>query len=202
MGLRKLIWLFLSLAVILMCIVSPLAIQAQASGESIPAGDPIRGERIALSCARCHGERGISREAWIPSLAGLSQRVIYKQLDDYRSHRRRPEWYMGSIAQALSLEDSADVSAYYQGQVGGSSKRAVPGRQPPGAVSCGACHNSLTGDAPAIVGQQPQYLEIQLSLFAQGIRSNDQDSTHRKIVGQLTPDQIRQISEFFGDPPR
>src|SRR4051794_8837573 len=95
----------------------PPGVRAQNLSNATPVGDPIRGEKIALSCSGCHGNNGISAEAWIPSLAGLDRGVIYKQLDDYRSHRRRPEWYMASIAQALSLQDSADVSAYYERQV-------------------------------------------------------------------------------------
>src|SRR4051794_2070078 len=81
-------------------------LHAQGQKQPSPIGDATRGEKVALSCSRCHGEGGVSSEAWIPTLAGLRQSVIYKQLEDYRSHRRRPEWYMGSIAQALSLQDS------------------------------------------------------------------------------------------------
>ena len=169
-------------------------VRAQNSSEPAPVGDPIRGERIALSCARCHGDGGMSETAWIPSLAGMNQNAIYKQLDDYRSHRRRPEWYMASIAQALSLQDSADVSAYYAGQAPGFSRSGV--------ASCGTCHNTQSKDVPQIAGQQPQYLEIQMSLFAQKIRTNDRDGTMQKIAGQLTFDEIRQISESLGGKSR
>ncbi len=172
-------------------------VQAQNSSEPAPVGDPIRGERIALSCAQCHGEAGLSHAAWIPSLAGMNQDAIYKQLDDYRSHRRRPEWYMANIAQALSLQDSADVSAYYSSQAPGFASRG-PGGVPSGTASCGTCHNAQSKDAPQIAGQQSQYLEIQLSLFAQGIRSNDRDEVMRKIAGQLTVAEIRQMSESLG----
>jgi cytochrome c553 len=169
-------------------------VRAQNSSEPPPVGDPIRGERIALSCARCHGEGGISETAWIPSLAGMNQNAIYKQLDDYRSHRRRPEWYMASIAQALSLQDSADVSAYYASQ--------SPGFARSGVASCGTCHNAQSKDVPQIAGQQPQYIEIQMSLFAQKIRTNDRDGSMQKIAGQLTFDEIRKISESLGGKSR
>lgn len=175
--------------------------RAQYSEESRPPGDPVRGERIALSCARCHGDAGMSSAAWIPSLAGMKQDAIYKQLADYRSHRRRPEWYMGSIAAALSLQDSADVSAYYARQAPGFTTRASNGDSP-AAASCGRCHNAQSKDAAEIAGQQPQYLEIQLSLFAQGIRTNDRNEEMRKIARELTIDQIRQISESLGAKTR
>jgi len=168
--------------------------RAQNSSEPAPVGDPIRGERIAVSCARCHGEGGMSDTAWIPSLAGMNQNAIYKQLDDYRSHRRRPEWYMASIAEALSLQDSADVSAYYASQAREFS--------PSGVASCGTCHNAHSKDVPQIAGQQPQYLEIQMSLFAQKIRTNDRGGVMQKIAGQLTFEEIRRISESLGGKSR
>src|SRR3954452_10842424 len=176
----------------------PLGIRAQTLSKAPPAGDPIRGERVALSCSGCHGNRGTSGETWIPSLAGLDRGVIYKQLDDYRSHRRRPEWYMASTAQALSLQDSADVSAYYDRQVRKGTQSATTRTSPPGIAICGTCHNVRGGDTPQIAGQQAQYLEIQLSLFVQGIRSNDRDGVMQKIARNLSVDEIRRFSELLG----
>ena len=173
-------------------------VHAQNSIEAAPIGDPSRGERIALSCARCHGEAGMSDAPWIPSLAGMHQEAIYKQLDDYRSHRRRPEWYMASIAEALSLQDSADVSAYYASQTPAFTSRAPGGNSPSGYTSCGACHNAQSKDVPQIAGQQSQYLEIQMSLFAQKIRTNDRDGAMQKIASQLNSDEIRRVSESLG----
>jgi cytochrome c553 len=193
---RALIAFLVVVGLFLAVLTQPADLRAQNS--NAPFGDPNQGEKIALSCSRCHGDRGISRTPWIPNLAGLSQRAIYKQLDDYRSLRRRPEWYMAGIAQALSLQDSADVSAYYAAQTNRSVKPIERGDSLQVAAACGACHNARNGAAPKIAGQQPQYLEIQLSLFAQGIRSNDRNEVMRKIAGQLTLDQIRQISESFG----
>ena len=109
---------------------------------------------------------------------------------------------MASIAKALSLQDSADVSAFYEGQSRGFAKSLASRATPPGAASCGACHNWPSGEVPPIAGQQAQYVEIQLSLFAQGIRSNDRDSVMRKIAGELTTDQIRQISVSIGSSSR
>ena len=74
------------------------------------AGDPTRGAVIALNCPACHGDKGISPQDWIPTLAGLDKLVIYKQLADFRSGKR-VGGVMGAIAEVLSLRDAADVAA-------------------------------------------------------------------------------------------
>jgi len=51
-----------------------------------------------------------------PSLAGLSQKAIYKQLLDYRAGRRQPQWYMWEVSRSLSLQDLWDVAAFYATQ--------------------------------------------------------------------------------------
>lgn len=199
---RKVIGLTAAAIVLQAWLAFPMRCGAQTLESPAPVGDPARGGRIALSCSRCHGEGGVSSEPWIPSLAGLKQRAIYKQLQDYRSHRRRPEWYMASIAQVLSLQDLADVSAFYEQQPRPGAKAGKNVHGPSALKSCGSCHDTAQGDAPQIAGQSPQYLEIQLSLFAQGIRTNDQNGVMQKIAQSLTRDEIRQISEVLGRKSR
>src|ERR1700754_1834511 len=84
----------------------------------IAAGDPSRGEFIALNCVACHGRRGVSTLTLIPTLAGMEAAALYKQLDDYRSGKR-PWGVMEAIAKVLSAQDSADVAAYFAAQTGG-----------------------------------------------------------------------------------
>ena len=81
----------------------------------IGAGDPGHGAFVALNCAACHGQGGVSTSTLIPTLAGMDAAVIYKQLDDYRSGNRL--WgVMGAMAKSLSPQDSADVAAYFAAQ--------------------------------------------------------------------------------------
>src|ERR1700756_2809205 len=68
----------------------------------IANGDAQHGATVALTCAVCHGDRGISHTALYPTLAGMDAAVIYKQLDDFRSGHR--SWgAMNAIGHALSL---------------------------------------------------------------------------------------------------
>jgi cytochrome c553 len=77
--------------------------------EQIAAGNAQRGAFIALNCAACHSQLGVSSSSPIPTLAGMDAAVIFKQLDDYRSGKR-PWGVMAALAKALSAQDSADVA--------------------------------------------------------------------------------------------
>src|SRR6202043_1029723 len=86
--------------------------------DQIAAGNAQHGAFIAMNCTACHGEKGVSAQTLIPTLAGMDGAVIYKQLDDYRSGKRL--WgVMGALAKALSAQDSADVAAYFASRPGG-----------------------------------------------------------------------------------
>jgi hypothetical protein len=41
------------------------------------SGDIPRGEKIAINCVACHGERGVAEQSWIPILAGIDRMVLY-----------------------------------------------------------------------------------------------------------------------------
>src|SRR4051794_33280547 len=71
-----------------------------------------------VNCTACHGERGVSTSDLVPTLAGMDAAVIYKELADYRSGKR--SWgVMDGVAEALSVQDSADVGVYFAEQPGG-----------------------------------------------------------------------------------
>jgi cytochrome c553 len=190
--------------------------------ERIAAGNPKHGAFVAAYCTACHGEHGISHSGIYPTLAGMDAAVIYKQLDDFRSGHR--SWgAMNAIGHALSLQDSADVAAYFAAERGGlptltgvrvpepgrslretdPAKRLVfagdPGR---GIPPCAACHGpgGYKLGAPALQRQQPTYIEEQLIAFAQGLRQNDIFEQMRIIASQLTPDEVQAVAAFYGIP--
>jgi cytochrome c553 len=190
--------------------------------DQIAAGKPDHGAFIALNCAACHGQGGVSASTLIPTLAGMDAAVVYKQLDDYRSGKRL--WgVMGAMAKALSTQDSADVAAYFAGQLGGlpaigsnrlpesgrSLREADPaqrlvfaGDPQRGIPPCSACHGpgGYKLGAPALQGQHAAYIERQLASFAQGMRENDIFQQMRVIAKQLTPDEMHAIAAFYGAP--
>ena len=186
----------------------------------IASGSVQDGAFVALNCGACHGERGVSPTTLIPTLAGMDAAVIYKQLDDYRSGKRL--WgVMSAIATALTVQDSADVAAYFAGRADGlppvagegvpESGRSLrqsdptvrlvfagdPGR---GVPPCAACHGpgGHKLGAPALQGQHAAYIERQLAAFAQGMRQNDINEQMRTIATQLTPDEMHAVAAYYG----
>jgi cytochrome c553 len=186
----------------------------------IASGNVGDGAFVALNCGACHGERGISSSTFIPTLAGMDSAVIYKQLDDYRSGKRL--WgVMSAIATALTPQASADVAAWFANRVEGlppvagegipESGRSLrqsdptirlvfagdPGR---GIPPCAACHGPGAHKlgAPALRGQHVEYIERQLTAFAQGMRQNDINEQMRTIAAQLTQKETHALAVYYG----
>src|SRR6202035_4344171 len=188
--------------------------------DQIAAGNAQRGAFIALNCAACHGESGVSSSILIPTLAGMDAAAMFKQLDDYRSGKRL--WgVMGALAKALSAQDSADVAAYFASRSGGlpairgarvpESGRSLRQSDPAvrlvfagdpqrGIPPCSACHGpgGYKIGTPALQGQQSAYIERQLAAFTQGMRQNDINEQMRTIAKQLTPEEMLAVAAFYG----
>jgi cytochrome c553 len=190
--------------------------------EQVRAGNVAHGQFIALNCAACHGEGGVSTSTLIPTLAGMDAAVTYKQLDDYRSGKRL--WgVMTAMAKTLSAQDSADVASFFAGRPNGlAASESGAGPRPEsgsrvrdsaehlafvgdaqrGLAPCAACHGSsgFKLGAPPLSGQHADYIERQLAAFAQDLRQNDINQQMRTIAKQLTQDEMHAIAAFYGAP--
>lgn len=76
------------------------------------AADPAAGKQKAGMCAVCHGVDGIAKQPDAANLAGETVLYLTRQLEAFRSGERQHE-QMSIIAQGLSDEDIADLSAWY-----------------------------------------------------------------------------------------
>jgi cytochrome c553 len=181
-------------------------------------GDPKKGAFVALNCAACHGDRGVSLANWIPSLAGMRRDALVKQLIDYGSgHRTWP--VMNAIASVLSADQIRDVAAYFNSLrqpdevadpgllAGGRGLRSddptihlvYAGDPARGIAPCASCHG-LNGQklaAPVLAGQHPKYMERQLSAFRGGDRRNDEGEQMRVIAAKLTDAEISRLTTFL-----
>jgi cytochrome c553 len=183
-------------------------------------GDPKRGEVIAQDCTACHGEKGLSSQSWIPSLAGLDRLVLFKQLDDFRSGTRLSA-PMSAIAQSLTVQQYADLAAYFESLPGLPEDR---GERPPrrhssyrngdpvqrliyagdpkrGIAACASCHGpgGYRIGAPALTKQNELYIDQQLHAFAQGTRANDMNMPMRTISAMLTESEMRALAHVYAN---
>jgi cytochrome c553 len=76
------------------------------------AADLAAGKQKAQMCATCHGRDGIATAPDAPNLAGDSSIYLAEQLKAFREGRRQHQ-QMSIIAQSLSDEDIADLSAWF-----------------------------------------------------------------------------------------
>ena len=67
---------------------------------------------IVLQCETCHGLGGISEDKGIPNLAGLNEQFIVRQLQDFRSGKRR-HGEMHDMGSHLTDEEMKAVAQYF-----------------------------------------------------------------------------------------
>lgn len=188
--------------------------------EMASSGDAFRGSLIGRRCDRCHGREGFSSSPSVPNLASMDRLVIWKQLEDFRSGKRSSR-VMQPVASSLSMEDSADVAAYYgmmpifsdpqddrafPQPISDPRHEAVAGRLivsgdgSRGLPPCQACHGPIgfVQGAPSLATQNSNYLLEQLDAFATGGRTNDINMRMRSIAMQLTEDERHALAESYG----
>jgi len=77
------------------------------------AADIEAGKAKTGMCMACHGVTGISSVPMYPNLAGQKAMYLVKQLKDFKSGKRQDPTMKGMVM-ALSDDDIANVSAYYE----------------------------------------------------------------------------------------
>ena len=183
-------------------------------------GNPVRGEFISRRCELCHGVEGFSARASTPNLAGLDAQYLWKQLQDFRSGKRRSD-LMQRIAGALTPRDASDVAAYFamlpnapdaqfspsfpqalhdQSAIETAQRLLAVGDPTRGIPPCQACHGPLgyVRPAPSLASQNSDYVLSQLNDFAQRARSNDVNLPMRTIAAEMLPNERQAVAEFYG----
>jgi cytochrome c553 len=175
-------------------------------------GNVAAGKEKSQVCAACHGIDGNSSNPIWPKLAGQHAEYIVKQLSDFKSNSRENA-QMSPMAANLSEQDILDLAGYY------SSQKIKHGKTDPaglvlgqkiyragsidaGVPACTACHgpNGRGNPAalyPALGGQHTAYTQAQLKAFRESVRTNDTNSVMRTIVGRMTDDEIKAVSEYI-----
>ena len=184
------------------------------------SGDAFQGMLLAKRCDHCHGAEGFSAVASIPNMAGMNKLAVWKQLEDFRTHKRLSH-AMDPIAESLSPWDEADVVAYYAklpvftdpqdnrifpqsrpepGHAAIASRLVSFGDGERGIPPCQACHGPVAyrPGVPSLATQNADYVLKQLEAFADRTRANDINVSMRTIAGLLTDDERHALAEYYG----
>ncbi len=184
------------------------------------AGDAFRGMLLAKRCEHCHGAEGFSDRGTTANLAGIDRLTIWKELEDFRIHKRISR-AMEPIAASLSTQDLADVVAYCAKLpvfTDLQDNRSFPQSRPDashtgialhlvsfgdgerGVPPCQACHGPVAyrPGVPSLMTQNSDYILNQLEAFAKGERANDINMPMRTIAALLTDDERRALAEYYG----
>lgn len=76
------------------------------------AGDAEAGKAKSLTCAACHGGKGVSPVDSYPNLAGQKEQYLVTQMTAFRDGTRK-NTQMSPMVSGLSDEDIANLAAYY-----------------------------------------------------------------------------------------
>ncbi len=159
-------------------------------------GAPIAKELLA-ACAKCHGEAGISTGAATPSLAGQDATYMLNALRAYKDATRDDDT-MSPKAKKLDDVEMKNLAAYYAGLDPKPVNVPRPLSPDEWAEKCDRCHglngNSTRPDAPALAGQQIDYLEKVLKAYQSGARKSPEMGAMSSI---LTQDDIAGIAAHY-----
>lgn len=174
-------------------------------------GDPEAGKQKSAVCAGCHGADGNSANPEWPKLAGQNERYLLKQLQDFKEGRRQNP-LMNSQVASLSAQDMSDLAAYYasqQGSPGSTSPEQVElgqqvyrgGNLQTGLPACMGCHDPKgSGNPaaawPALSGQHPKYVEVQLRNYRDGLRANDPEGIMRSVASKMKTVEIQAVAQY------
>ena len=144
-------------------------------------GDANAGEKKIAMCIGCHGIVGYQAsfpEVYkVPKISGQSEKYITTVLNAYKKGERKHPTMRG-IADSLSDQDMADISAYYanHGKVEGASlpdKAKEPNAKVAALLTkgaCASCHGEnfakpIDPSYPKIAGQNADYLFVALKSY-------------------------------------
>ena len=165
---------------------------------------------IGGSCFLCHGAEGESASEVFPRLAGQNAEYIAKQLENFKSGKRKSS-AMANMVTDLSPEDMAALGQFYASRP--AHKEAAKdtqlaavgqyiyhqGNKFSGVPSCASCHGpegAGSNALPRLAGQHAAYLDNQLKRFNKRERNNDNAVMHT-VVEKMTPLEMAPVSAYL-----
>lgn len=195
----------------------PTVIAALAALSGMPAladtkADQARAEEIVSGrCFMCHGMEGESASAIFPRLAGQHAEYVARQLDDFKSGKRKSET-MKSQVEDLTPEEMKALGVFFENRkvaakpaAGTDTEILAVGRYIfdhgnaySGVPGCASCHGAKgygTAQLPRLAGQHPRYIEDQLKQFNKRERTNDNAVMHT-VASKLSELETHAVAEY------
>ena len=179
-------------------------------------GDVKAGETKNAMCIGCHGIKGYQAsfpEVYkVPMISGQSAKYIDAALHAYKKGERK-HLTMRGIAETLSDQDIADLSAYYaqHGVTEGAAAAARTAKTPSPAVAallgkanCASCHGAdfskpIDPSYPKLGGQHADYLFVALKAYK--VENNRTVGRGNAIMAgmakQYTNAELKQLASYL-----
>lgn len=173
------------------------------------------GQKLAQSCAGCHGATGVSTTTTIPSLAGQTQPYLRAQLVNFRA-KLRPSQVMQPIAAKLSDQQIVNLAAYFNAQKPGPAWKAdaaarkrgealfTKGDPKQNVIACAVCHGAdgrglASHEIASVTNLPPQYAYAVLKEFhdAPSFGGVVAAETMRIAVKPLTDANLKDLAAYL-----
>ncbi len=173
------------------------ALQKPARAQTPAGGDPAAGKAAAAACAGCHGDKGVSANPAIPSLAGQDAQYLAAALHTYKEGGRGDETMKG-LAASLDEAAAKNLAAFYASQQPQPTNVRKPLTTPEWAQRCDRCHgvdgNSTDPRLPALAAQRLDYLEKVLHAYRTGERKSPQMAAMSEV---LTETDVENLAAYY-----
>ena len=173
-------------------------------------------EKLAANCNACHGANGVSTDANIPTIAGMSSKYLAGVFKAYKG-KERPcaetdiltgadkgkKNDMCKVIGALSDDDTKSLATYYSGKkfVASAQKfdAALAAKGKDISKKCEKCHSdngSKAGDDSGfLAGQRTGYLATTLKDFAAGKRPMEKKM--KAQFDELDQESLDALANYF-----
>ncbi len=188
-----------------------LLILATWGNSAMAQADEARAKKIVGgSCFVCHGAEGESSSEVFPRLAGQHWEYIAKQLENFKSGKRKST-AMADMVAKLTPDEMVALGKFFEKQSvvveppKDTDLAAVgkfiyhKGNKYSGLASCASCHGAEakgTAALPRLAGQYAAYTETQLKQFNQRERTNDNAVMHA-IASKMSPLEMAAVAEYL-----
>ena len=190
------------------CVLALAAVSVQAAWAQ---ADEARAKKIVGGvCFVCHGMEGESSSEVFPRLAGQHGEYIAKQLENFKTGKRKST-AMSDMVAKLTPDEMVALGKYFEKQavaVEPAKDKGLAavgqyiyhqGNKFSGLAACASCHGAEakgTTALPRLAGQYADYIATQLQQFNKRERTNDNAVMHA-IVSKMTPLEMAAVAEYL-----